>query len=91
MAELRELGRSKPAEAVPPKPDDYSTIMYTSGTTGTVVFLGAQSPGVGAQIFGCFPRRTKSGGWGPNYSIGGAKLEVHGLVTASEVSHSPCF
>jgi len=25
--ELRELGKSKPAEAVPPTPDDYSTIM----------------------------------------------------------------
>jgi hypothetical protein len=25
--ELRETGRAKPAEAVPPSPDDYSTIM----------------------------------------------------------------
>ena len=29
------LGKGKPAEPVPPKPDDPATIMYTSGTTGT--------------------------------------------------------
>ena len=29
-----ELGRGKPTEPVPPKPDDPATIMYTSGTTG---------------------------------------------------------
>ena len=28
------LGKGKPAEPVPPKPDDPATIMYTSGTTG---------------------------------------------------------
>jgi long-chain acyl-CoA synthetase len=31
---LAAAGAAKPAEAVPPKPDDYCTIMYTSGTTG---------------------------------------------------------
>ena len=35
-----ELGKGKPAEPVPPKPDDPATIMYTSGTTG---WLGAAS------------------------------------------------
>lgn len=25
--ELRDMGKAKPAEAVPPSPDDYSTIM----------------------------------------------------------------
>ena len=29
-----ELGRASPAAAVPPKPEDLCTIMYTSGTTG---------------------------------------------------------
>lgn len=28
------LGKGKPAEPVPPKPEDPATIMYTSGTTG---------------------------------------------------------
>lgn len=32
--EFIALGKSKPVEAVPPKPDDLTTIMYTSGTTG---------------------------------------------------------
>ena len=32
-----ELGRGKPTEPVPPKPDDPATIMYTSGTTGGLI------------------------------------------------------
>lgn len=28
------LGKGSPAPAVPPKPEDLCTIMYTSGTTG---------------------------------------------------------
>lgn len=28
------MGEEKPAEPVPPKPEDLCTIMYTSGTTG---------------------------------------------------------
>ncbi|EFN60000.1 hypothetical protein CHLNCDRAFT_29209 [Chlorella variabilis] len=32
--EFLELGRSNPADASPPKPEDLCTIMYTSGTTG---------------------------------------------------------
>jgi hypothetical protein len=32
--EFLDLGRASPADAVPPSPDDYCTIMYTSGTTG---------------------------------------------------------
>ena len=28
------LGEKKPTQAVPPKPEDPATIMYTSGTTG---------------------------------------------------------
>jgi len=32
--ELQKQGAATPAAAVPPKPDDYCTIMYTSGTTG---------------------------------------------------------
>jgi long-chain acyl-CoA synthetase len=32
--ELKSLGASSPAEPVPPKTEDLSTIMYTSGTTG---------------------------------------------------------
>ena len=32
--ELLEAGRAAPVPAVPPKPDNYCTIMYTSGTTG---------------------------------------------------------
>ena len=32
--EMLALGRGAPAEAIPPKPDDLCTIMYTSGTTG---------------------------------------------------------
>jgi len=31
---LMQQGAGTPAAAVPPKPDDYCTIMYTSGTTG---------------------------------------------------------
>ncbi|KAF8060014.1 LACS4 [Scenedesmus sp. PABB004] len=34
-AELLELGAAKPRDAVPPKPEDLCTIMYTSGTTGS--------------------------------------------------------
>ncbi len=29
-----EMGRARPAPAIPPKPEDLCTIMYTSGTTG---------------------------------------------------------
>jgi hypothetical protein len=32
--EAIESGKAVPAAPVPPKPDDYCTIMYTSGTTG---------------------------------------------------------
>ena len=32
--EFLALGRSKPAQPIPPKPEDLCTIMYTSGTTG---------------------------------------------------------
>ena len=32
--EMLALGRGAPAEAIPPKPEDLCTIMYTSGTTG---------------------------------------------------------
>jgi acyl-coenzyme A synthetase/AMP-(fatty) acid ligase len=32
--DLKAMGKAKPSEAVPPSPDDYTTIMYTSGTTG---------------------------------------------------------
>jgi len=35
--ELMKLGAEKPAKPVPPKPDDISTIMYTSGTTGAYI------------------------------------------------------
>ncbi|KAJ3074463.1 long-chain fatty acid-CoA ligase, partial [Rhizoclosmatium hyalinum] len=34
LAELSELGTSKPIEAIPPQPDDLAVIMYTSGSTG---------------------------------------------------------
>ena len=33
--QLIDLGRSKPADPIPPKPEDLCTIMYTSGTTGS--------------------------------------------------------
>ncbi len=32
--EFLALGKEHPAEPVPPSPEDYCTIMYTSGTTG---------------------------------------------------------
>jgi acyl-coenzyme A synthetase/AMP-(fatty) acid ligase len=32
--ELASAGLAKPVQPVPPKPEDYCTIMYTSGTTG---------------------------------------------------------
>lgn len=32
--EVAEMGRKSPAPAIPPKPEDLCTIMYTSGTTG---------------------------------------------------------
>jgi long-subunit acyl-CoA synthetase (AMP-forming) len=32
--DLAAAGKAAPAAAVPPKPEDYCTIMYTSGTTG---------------------------------------------------------
>ena len=32
--EFLAMGRSKPADAIPPTLDDLCTIMYTSGTTG---------------------------------------------------------
>eukprot|EP00878_Enallax_costatus_P003626 GHUV01003840.1.p1 GENE.GHUV01003840.1~~GHUV01003840.1.p1 ORF type:complete len:345 (+),score=105.28 GHUV01003840.1:110-1144(+) len=34
FTDLLAAGATSPAEAVPPQPDDYCTIMYTSGTTG---------------------------------------------------------
>lgn len=34
FADLKQMGSEKPSEAVPPKPEDLCTIMYTSGTTG---------------------------------------------------------
>ncbi len=37
MEEFKKLGAEKPAEAVPPSPEDLCTIMYTSGTTGVCV------------------------------------------------------
>ena len=44
-----ELGKGKPTEPVPPKPNDPATIMYTSGTTGG---LNAASPALTLQING---------------------------------------
>ncbi|RLN81747.1 hypothetical protein BBO99_00003473 [Phytophthora kernoviae] len=35
LEDVVEIGRSHPAVADPPKPEDLSTICYTSGTTGT--------------------------------------------------------
>ncbi|KAL4093674.1 hypothetical protein PRIC1_011106 [Phytophthora ramorum] len=35
LDDVVKIGRDRPAEAEPPKPDDLSTICYTSGTTGT--------------------------------------------------------
>ncbi len=32
--DFNKLGKSKPSQAVAPKPEDPATIMYTSGTTG---------------------------------------------------------
>lgn len=32
--DFNKVGKGKPSEAVPPKPEDPATIMYTSGTTG---------------------------------------------------------
>ena len=32
--EFLALGKANPAPPVPPSPEDYCTIMYTSGTTG---------------------------------------------------------
>jgi len=37
MDEFKKLGAAKPAEAVPPSPEELCTIMYTSGTTGVRV------------------------------------------------------
>lgn len=34
FAELQAMGEAQPRDAVPPRPDDLCTIMYTSGTTG---------------------------------------------------------
>jgi len=34
LEEFKKMGAEKPAEPVPPSPEDLSTIMYTSGTTG---------------------------------------------------------
>lgn len=31
--ELRDMGKAKPAEAVPPSPDDFSTIMYGASSS----------------------------------------------------------
>ena len=38
--DLAAAGKARPAPAVPPKPEDYCTIMYTSGTTGAFVCVG---------------------------------------------------
>ena len=35
FSDVIELGKSNPSKHVPPKPDDYATISFTSGTTGT--------------------------------------------------------
>ncbi|KAG6621302.1 putative long-chain-fatty-acid-CoA ligase [Phytophthora cinnamomi] len=35
LDDVVEIGKNHPAEADPPKPEDLSTICYTSGTTGT--------------------------------------------------------
>ncbi|GMF64765.1 unnamed protein product [Phytophthora lilii] len=35
LEDVVKVGKNHPAEADPPKPDDLSTICYTSGTTGT--------------------------------------------------------
>ena len=41
--EFLALGKANPAPPVPPSPEDYCTIMYTSGTTGDPkVGAGAQ-------------------------------------------------
>ena len=42
-----QMGKDKPTEPVPPKPDDPATIMYTSGTTGG---LEAASPALTLEI-----------------------------------------
>ena len=57
--ELLALGAAKPAEPVPPKPDDLCTIMYTSGEGGWGEGEGRRGTG----------GRRKGGrgskGWGP--------------------------
>ena len=41
--EFLSMGRARPAEAIPPKPEDLCTIMYTSGTTGNPKASGVSS------------------------------------------------
>eukprot|EP00983_Pelagomonas_calceolata_P050075 1141799-Pelagomonas_calceolata.AAC.1 len=36
--DFKKMGAEKPADPVPPSPEDLCTIMYTSGTTGKVLF-----------------------------------------------------
>jgi hypothetical protein len=47
--QMLEMGAAKPVLADPPKPDDLSTIMYTSGTTGGLLqdMAGAHAEGDG--------------------------------------------
>ncbi|WIA33081.1 hypothetical protein OEZ86_006237 [Tetradesmus obliquus] len=53
FAELQQLGRSKLAAPEPPKPSDLSTIMYTSGTTGTPKGVMITHAALVATIAGC--------------------------------------
>ncbi|CAD7700609.1 unnamed protein product [Ostreobium quekettii] len=65
LEDLMKLGENKPCDAVPPKPDDLSTIMYTSGTTGQPKGVMLTHKSVTAQVVSLATYLGQFGKWGP--------------------------
>jgi acyl-CoA synthetase (AMP-forming)/AMP-acid ligase II len=55
--EALESGKAVPTDAVPPTPDDYCTIMYTSGTTGEAEGRGRNGAGQAYMAAGLIQKR----------------------------------
>jgi acyl-coenzyme A synthetase/AMP-(fatty) acid ligase len=100
--EFMALGRQKPFEPVPPKPEDVTCIMYTSGTTGDPKVLtpflhmspasltpgGHWGPQSADTLFACHLRHVhQRGHWGPHRCWHSSACSLHHVSTNLSLSH----